>query len=197
MREIEKIIYKEDTKKNKINELTKLVDEKKKMWENQGTYVSNLIETVLRYQENLKEYRKQYELFIISWKEKIKKIFDNYEKKLEPPVLSKPNYFVKTGINYTKSKNNYNKNYNREGRNILRTHSFEENDEYKDKDQQDPQQKYISKSKTHSKYKHMKSSSGHIIINHINQNKDNNTIQCSCPRKSINNCIRIDIFLCN
>jgi serine/threonine protein kinase len=117
----------------------------------------------------------------------------NLSKKLEPPILSKPNYFVKTGINYTKSKNNYNKNYNREGRNILRTHSFEENDEYKEKDQQDPQQKYISKSKTHSKYKHMKSSSGHIIINHINQNKDNNTIQCSIPRKNSNNCIRMNL----
>ena len=62
------------------------------MWENQGNYVSNLIETVLRYQENLKEYRKQYELFIISWKEKIKKIFDNYEKKLEDLIELLINY---------------------------------------------------------------------------------------------------------
>ena len=74
-------------------------------------------------------------------------------------------------------------------RTTLRTHSF------KDDDNQKEQQKNISKSKTHSKYKQMKSSSGHIILNSVNQNKEikdtNNTIQLS-TRKSSNN-IRVNL----
>ena len=106
-----------------------------------------------------------------------------------PPILSKPNYFVKTGMFYNRSNNGNNHN-NNDLRDTLRTHSFKENDK---------QQKNISKSKTHSKYKQMKSSSGHILINNINHHnkisKDptdkSNTIQCS-TRKSCNN-IRINL----
>ena len=106
-------------------------------------------------------------------------------KRVEPLILSKPNYFVKTGMTYNRSIKGNNQNIDL--RNSLRTHSFKESDN------QNEQQKNISKSKTHSKYKQMKSSSGHIIINNINRNKDNkdnkdniNTIQLS-TRKSSNN----------
>ena len=118
----------------------------------------------------------------------------NGNKKIEQPILSKPNYFIKTGMTYNKSNNNNdnNNNNNIDGRNSLRTHSFKEND-----DQKDQQQKNISKSKTHSKYKQMKSSSGHIIINNINPNKDikdnNNTIQYSSSRKNSNNIIKMNL----
>ena len=139
----------------------------------------------------------------------------NANKRIEPPILSKPNYFLKTGLLSNKNNNNnennvgninnninHNNNQNanninhnsRELRSGLRTDSFKENDKQKE------QQKNISKSKTHSKYKQMKSSSGHIIINNINKNKDakdskdnnnTNTIHLS-TRKSSNN-LRMNI----
>ena len=114
----------------------------------------------------------------------------NANKRVEPPILSKPNYFVKTGMTYNRSNNENSHNHNKEMITTLRTHSFKD----KDNENQKDQQKNISKSKTHSKYKQMKCSSGHIIINNINQNKDikdNNTIQLS-TRKSSNN-IRVNL----
>ena len=83
IREIEKIIYKEDSKKNKIKELSKLVNEKKKIWENKEHYLNGLINKVLKYQEYLKEYRKKYEAFFLSWKKKIEKIFEEFENKVK------------------------------------------------------------------------------------------------------------------
>ena len=84
IREIEKIIYKEDTKNNKIKELSKIVNEKKKkLWENQEQYLNNLINNVIQYQENMRQYRKKYELYIIKWKQQIDKVFAQYEKKIE------------------------------------------------------------------------------------------------------------------
>ena len=84
IREIEKIIYKEDTKNNKIKELSKIVNEKKKkLWENQEQYLNNLINNVIQYQENMRQYRKKYELYIIKWKQQIDKVFSQYEKKIE------------------------------------------------------------------------------------------------------------------
>ena len=121
----------------------------------------------------------------------------NLNKKLEPPIAPKPNYFVKTGMSYTNKINNNNISNNVEGRNTLRTHYFKEADEQKEKDLQ--QQGKISKSKTHSKYKQMQSSSGHIIINNINKNKelkdlkDNNTIQYSSSRKNSSNNTKVSL----
>ena len=105
----------------------------------------------------------------------------NINKRVEPPILSKPDFFVKTGINYNKT-NNGNIIELRES---LRTHYFKDNDIQKD------QQKNISKSKTHSKYKQIKSSSGHIILNNINVNKEfkdnnNNTIQYNGIKRNSN-----------
>ena len=121
----------------------------------------------------------------------------NLNKKLEPPIAPKPNNFVKTGMSYTNKINNNNISNNVEGRNTLRTHYFKEADEQKEKDLQ--QQGKISKSKTHSKYKQMQSSSGHIIINNINKNKelkdlkDNNTIQYSSSRKNSSNNTKVSL----
>ena len=113
----------------------------------------------------------------------------NANKRAEPPILSKPNYFVKTGMAYNRS-NKENNHNNKEMKTSLRTDSFKENDK-----QNEQQQKNIPKSKTQSKYKHMKSSSGHIFINNINHNKDmkdnSNTMQFN-TRKSSND-IRMNI----
>ena len=104
IREIEKIIYKEDKKSNKISQLSKLVNEKKKMWENQENYLNQLINKVLKYQENLKQYRKNYEIFFLIWKNIIDGIFNEYEKKIKELI----DILVK-----------YNMKYNQDSKNII------------------------------------------------------------------------------
>ena len=46
IKEIEKILYSEKSKSNKIKELTKLVNEKKKKWEKQNPDLNNLINKI-------------------------------------------------------------------------------------------------------------------------------------------------------
>ena len=113
----------------------------------------------------------------------------NANKRIDPPILSKPNFFIKTGMSY--NKNNNENNYNKELTTNIKTQSFKENEKQKE------HHKNISKSKTHSKYKQMKSSSGRIIINNIKQNKDikDSTIQV-ITRKSSNN-IRKNLNISN
>lgn len=82
IREIEKILYKEDSKTNKINKLSKLIEEKKNIWENQESYLNHIINKILKYQDNLKEYKNKYELYFISWKKIIDNIFEQFEKKI-------------------------------------------------------------------------------------------------------------------
>jgi hypothetical protein len=114
----------------------------------------------------------------------------NANKKNEISILSKPNYFVKTGIGYNYNKSNGGSNILL--RESLRTHSFKENDKQKD------QQKNIAKSKTHSKYPQIKSSSGNILINNLNLNKEakndsNNTLQYNSSSKKNNNSVVMKI----
>ena len=100
IREIENIIYKEDTKNNKIKELTKIANEKrKKLWEKQEKYLDNLINNVIQYQENMREYRKKYEIYIIKWKQQIDKVFAQYEKKVENLIDLLLKYKQKYGKN--------------------------------------------------------------------------------------------------
>ena len=83
IREVEKILYKKDTKNHKIRELAKLYEEKKKMWGNPGEYINNLINKIIQYQENLKNYKKMYQIFLNNWKKAIYDVLKQYEKKIE------------------------------------------------------------------------------------------------------------------
>ena len=120
IKEIEKIIYKEDTKGNKIERLTKLINEKKKMWENQEQYLNDLINKVVEFQENLKEYRSKYELYFLTWKEKINETFGLYEKKIEELIDLLMKYKQKYNNDLSISIEKYNK--------IKEKKSFSKND---------------------------------------------------------------------
>ncbi len=78
--EIEKILYKSDTKNNKVKELSKLIKEKKKKWENQDTYLKDILNELIKYQENLKIYRKEYEKFFMNWKKMFENTLQEYEE---------------------------------------------------------------------------------------------------------------------
>ena len=133
----------------------------------------------------------------------------NLNKKVDSPNSSKVNGFIKTGTNYNKSSiiiNSISKTHSKiQGRHILRASSLKEVEEMKEKEKErerektkDKKEKKISKLKSHSKYKQMKSSSGHIIINNIckkneKDKKDNNTIQYSTSRKNSSNTTKMNI----
>ena len=80
IKEIENIIYKKDKKTNKVKELSKLIKEKKKMWENQDTYLKDILSELLKYQENLKIYRKEYEIFFSNLKAMFENTLQEYEE---------------------------------------------------------------------------------------------------------------------
>ena len=97
----------------------------------------------------------------------------NLSKIVDSQILSKPNFFVKTRLSYNKTNNG----------NIIKLRDSFRTLSFKDNDIQKEKQKNISKSKTHSKYKQLKSSSDYIVLNNINVNKkfngNINTIQFS------------------
>ena len=92
IKEIERIIYKDDKKENKIKKLTKLMKEKKLLWEDKGVYLKEVLNKLFNYQENLKEYKKEYEEYFLKWQKSIQKIFEIYENKVQSLISSLLNY---------------------------------------------------------------------------------------------------------
>ena len=45
------------------------------MWGNPGEYINNLINKIIQYQENLKNYKKMYQIFLNNWKKAIYDVF--------------------------------------------------------------------------------------------------------------------------
>jgi len=126
----------------------------------------------------------------------------------EPLLISKSNFFIKTGQNKGIPNNN-NDNFTELGNN-LKTISTTDTNKLKDS------KKNISKSKTHSKYKQKKSFSGNSVNPNENSNtiklidtkeaynplhfnnttrKSNNNIRCSLNLGNKNNIINNKIFL--
>ena len=117
--DIEKIMNKDNTRIDKVNELSKLIKEKKIMWENEGNSLNDLAEKLLKYQEELKEYRKEYDLFFLRIKDAIEKAFDEYEKitqELLESIFSYNKDIKQSIIKYDeidrKNKNNFYSNEN-------------------------------------------------------------------------------------
>lgn len=82
IKDIEKIIYKKADKENKIEELTKLFEEKKLLWEDEDVYMNDLLNKLLNFQENIKVYKKEYLSYIEKWKSRIQRLFELYEDKI-------------------------------------------------------------------------------------------------------------------
>ena len=117
--EIENILNKDDTKKNKIDELSNLIKEKKMMWENQGNTLNNLIERIFVYQKNVLQYKKEFESFFLQWKNVIEKAFQDYEIKIQELINSLLSYnnnakqsIIKCDEIDKKNKNNFYSNQN-------------------------------------------------------------------------------------
>lgn len=80
---IEKILNKNNEKKNKAEELSKLIEKKKKEWNTQTTDINSLIERIHIYQNLLEEYKKAYKSFFNTCQNVIDKIMENYSSKME------------------------------------------------------------------------------------------------------------------
>ena len=78
--EIESILHKENSKKNKI-------EEKKNIWENQTSKINIIIERICKYQESLESYKKEYELFFSNCQKIVQDTFINYYQKTEELIL--------------------------------------------------------------------------------------------------------------
>ena len=63
--EIEEIINKNDSKKNKLRELSQLILRKKQNFQNNSVDYNNILEKMLKYQETLKKYKEEYNNFYI------------------------------------------------------------------------------------------------------------------------------------
>ena len=85
---LEDILNKCESEKNKIEELSALIEEKKSLWENQANNINGILNRIFKYQENLEEYKKEYQLFFLNCQKVIDKTFEDYLKKTEELVKS-------------------------------------------------------------------------------------------------------------
>ena len=108
--EIENILNKEVSKSKKVELLIILIKEKKNIWENQNNYINNIIEKILKYQEIIKDYKKQYDFFLLNCKEILDKIFNDYYQKIEELTNSLLSY-NKNNLDPIQKYNDIDKNY--------------------------------------------------------------------------------------
>jgi len=80
---IEKILDKNNKKKNKAEELSKLIEQKKKEWNKQTLDINTLIEKLHTYENLLEKYKTAYKSFFISCQNVVDKVMEKYYKKLQ------------------------------------------------------------------------------------------------------------------
>ena len=77
------ILNKKDDKKKKAEELSKLIERKKKEWNSQTGYINAFIDRINKYRSLLEEYRTAYKTFFINCQSVIDKAIDKYYNKIE------------------------------------------------------------------------------------------------------------------
>jgi len=88
IKEIEDILNKNDSKKNKYKELSELISRKKQAFQDQSDNSNNILGRMLKYQDALKRYREQYDYFLLQMRQIIDKIFNDYSEKIENLINS-------------------------------------------------------------------------------------------------------------
>ena len=83
IKEIEDILNKDDTKKNKYDKLSQLIMRKKQSCESQSNDINNIANRLCKCQETLSKYKEQYDSFLDKMKQMIDKIFNDYRQKIE------------------------------------------------------------------------------------------------------------------
>ena len=88
IKEIEDILNKDDTKKNKYDELSQLIMRKKQSCESQSSDINNMLDRLFKCQDTLRKYKEQYDFFLVQMKQIIENIFNEYNQKIEILVNS-------------------------------------------------------------------------------------------------------------
>ena len=78
IKQLEKIMCKNDTRENKIKELSDLIKDQKFKWDNEGN-INNMMNKMIKFQDLLKEYRDEYEKFFVNCKNILDETFEKYE----------------------------------------------------------------------------------------------------------------------
>ena len=117
--EVQNILTSNNSNINKIDELSKLIKQKKKEWFDQSHELDILIKKIIKYQLSLEDYKKQYHLFFLNCEKLIKKICERQSQKLQELIdnmLTYNNDVVKNSINQYENIINKNQNnvYNKE-----------------------------------------------------------------------------------
>ncbi len=110
--DISNILTQDDNNKNKIDELSKLIEQKRKEWFDKNNELDILIQKIIKYQESLEEYKKTYHLFFLTCEKLIKNICDKQSQKLQELIdnmLTYNNDVVKNSIVQYENINNKNK----------------------------------------------------------------------------------------
>ena len=112
--EVERILTQEKNNKNKIDELSKLIEQKRSEWFDRGKELEQLIDKIIKYQKSLEEYKKQYHIFFMSCEKLVKTICEKQSKQLQELINNMCDYnngVVKNSIIEYDNINNKNKNY--------------------------------------------------------------------------------------
>jgi hypothetical protein len=111
--EVENILNNGNKKEDKVKALSKLIEEKKRSWEDQDNSINIIIDKIIKYQQSLMDYKKEYELFLLNCRKVVEKSFDDYLAHIENLInslLTFNNVSKETMIKYDKI-NERNKNY--------------------------------------------------------------------------------------
>ena len=121
IKDIEEILNKDANKKQKFEELSQLIIEKKKNWEDQTNNMNLLVEKVFAFQEEFNKYKNEYDLFLINIKNIIDKSFEEYNKKIEILINSLLSYNKVIDDSVNKYAEIYKKNQNNGYDNNIKT----------------------------------------------------------------------------
>ena len=110
IKKIENILNRDTSKKDKFEKLIELIKEKTDLWKNENNSINSIIERILKYQEILHDYKKEYDLFFLNCQKAVEKTFNDFSKKIEELInsLLAQN---KVGVESIQRYNNINKNY--------------------------------------------------------------------------------------
>ena len=112
IKEIEEILEKREDKKDKLKELELIIEQKKGERENQTNNIINLIDCILKYQEDLENYKQEYINFIGKFQKLIESTFYEFNKEIENLVNSLLKYKEKIDTSIQKYDNIYKDNIN-------------------------------------------------------------------------------------
>ena len=90
--DVENILNKVESNKNKIEELELLIKEKKNSWENQANNINSILNRIFKYQDMLKAYKKEYQIFLVNCQDVVQNTFEKYLKKTEEITQNLLNY---------------------------------------------------------------------------------------------------------